>query len=324
MSPHGAIARVPRAAPVGEGELLAAVLDGLRDARKHLDPKYFYDERGSKLFDRICRLPEYYLTRTETAILEERLPAFARGFGNHARVIEPGSGSSAKTRILLDALQAPAAYVPVDIAATHLEKAATVLRKRYPSLEVLPVCADFTEPFALPAGTHAFDRTLVFFPGSTIGNFEVKDAVRLLANMGRLAGRYGAVLVGADLKKDPRVLERAYNDKAGVTAQFNLNVLAHLNRRFGANFELGAFSHYAYWNPRASRIEMHLVSDREQTVSIGGARIRMARDESIFTESCHKYDPAQFRTMARQAGMKVDDVWMDADGMFSVQILSCA
>ncbi len=324
MSPHGAVARVVRAAPAGEGELLREVIDGLRESRRRLDPKYFYDERGSKLFDRICRQPEYYLPRLETSILKARLPAFARGFGYHARVIEPGSGSSAKTRILLDALLAPATYVPVDISATHLDRAAQALRKRYPALQVLPVVADFTQPFDLPAGDRPFDRTLVFFPGSTIGNLEPKDAVRLLAAMGRMAGRYGAVVVGADLKKDPRVLEKAYNDAAGLTAQFNLNILAHLNERFAADFDLGSFSHFAFWNPRAGRIEMHLVSTREQTVSIGGTRIFINRDESIWTESCHKYEPAQFKTMARQASLKVDDVWTDPEKQFSVQILSCA
>lgn len=323
MSPHGAVAREIRAAPVAEGELLREVLAGLHENRKRLHPKYFYDDRGSKLFDRICKLPEYYLTRTETAILKSRLPAFARTLGYHARVVEPGSGASTKTRILLDALLAPAAYLPVDISPTHLESAAKALRKRYPSLEVLPVCADFTQPFELPAGSHPFDRTLVFFPGSTIGNLEPKDAIHMLNTMGRIAGRYGAVIVGADLKKDPKVLEAAYNDKKGLTAEFNLNILAHLNRRFDADFDLDAFAHYAFWNPRASRIEMHLVSERAQVVTIARTRIPIARDESIWTESCHKYDNAQFKTMARQAQLKVDDLWMDEDEKFSVQLLSC-
>jgi len=324
VSPHGAVARIVRAAPAGESAVLREVLAGLRESRKRLDPKYFYDERGSKLFDRICRQPEYYLTRTEVAILKARLPAFARNLGYHARVIEPGSGSSAKTRILLDALLAPACYVPVDISPTHLDKAAVALHKRYPALEVLPVVADFTGSFELPLGERPFDRTMVFFPGSTIGNLEPKEAVRLLAAMGRMAGRYGTVVVGADLRKDPRVLESAYNDAAGVTAAFNLNILAHLNKRFGADFDPDAFAHCAYWNPRAGRIEMHLVSGREQTVSIGGARIFFARDESIWTESCHKYEPAQLKAMARQASLKVDDVWLDPEKKFSVQILSCA
>ena len=320
MSPHGAAAIVT--APLSEGALLTEVLEGLRSHPKRLHPKYFYDEAGSKLFDRITELPEYYLTRTEIAILKAHLPAFAREFGHHARVIEPGSGASLKTRILLDALQAPAAYVPVDISPTYLEEAAAELRERYPAVDILPVCADFTQAFTLPAGLRPFDRTLVFFPGSTIGNLEPREAIRMLETMGRMAGRYGKVIVGADLKKDPRILEAAYNDQQGVTAKFNLNVLLHLNRRFEATFDPDAVHHDAFWNKRASRIEMHLVSNDDQAVRIAGRRILFARDESIWTESCHKYDLAQLRTMARQASMKIEDVWMDDRQMFSVQIMS--
>ena len=320
MSPHGAAAIFT--APPSEGALLSEVLAGLKAHPKRLHPKYFYDEKGSELFDRITELPEYYLTRTEIAILKARLPAFAREFGHHARVIEPGSGSGVKTRILLDALQAPAAYVPVDISPTYLMQAAEELQQRYPATDILPVCADFTQPFNLPAGWRPFDRTLVFFPGSTIGNLEPREAIRLLEAMGRMAGRHGKVIVGADLKKDPRILEAAYNDAQGVTAQFNLNILAHLNRRFDANFDLDRFHHYAFWNRRASRVEIHLVSNDDQTVRIAGQRIFIARDESLWTESCHKYDLAQLRTMARQAAMKVEDVWMDEERKFSVQIMS--
>ncbi len=203
MSPHGAAAILT--APPSEGALLKEVLAGLKAHPKRLHPKYFYDEKGSELFDRITELPEYYLTRTEIAILKARLPAFAREFGHHARVIEPGSGSGVKTRILLDALQAPAAYVPVDISPTYLMQSAEQLEQRYPATDILPVCADFTQPFNLPAGLRPFDRTLVFFPGSTIGNLEPREAIRLLEAMGRMAGRYGKVIVGADLKKDPRI-----------------------------------------------------------------------------------------------------------------------
>lgn len=321
MSPHGAAAIVARAAPPSEGALQAEVIAGLCTHPKRLSPKYFYDELGSQLFDRICELPEYYLTRTEIGILEHELPAFGREFGAHARVIEPGSGASLKTRILLDALRAPAAYVPVDISPTHLEAAAEDLRTRYPGIDILPVCADFTQPFEVSQGHRPFDRTLVFFPGSTIGNFDPKGAVRLLEAMGRMSEPYGALIVGVDLKKDPHVLEAAYNDSEGVTAAFNLNALAHLNRRFNANFNLDDFAHCAFWNARASRIEMHLVSGREQTVTIGRQRIVFARDETIWTESCYKYDRAQFAALARRAGLRVDDVWMDNEKRFSVQVL---
>lgn len=322
MSPHGAAALAYRAAPVAEDVLLREVIAGLRAEPKRLHPKFFYDATGSELFDRICELPEYYLTRTELSILEERLPAFARGFGRRARVIEPGSGASIKTRILLDALREPATYVPVDISETHLLTAARGLAARYPALDILPVCADFTEPFDLPRGSRAFDRTLVFFPGSTIGNFDAPEAVRLLAAMARMAGPDGTLIVGLDLRKSPLVLERAYNDAAGVTAAFNRNVLAHLNRRFGADFDVDAFEHYAFWNARAGRIEMHLVSTREQAVRIDNARITFARDESIWTESCYKYDYVQFAALARCAGLHVHDIWTDKKRLFSVQLLS--
>lgn len=321
MSPFGAAALVSRAAPIGEKALRDEVIAGLRDNPKRLHPKFFYDAAGSKLFDRICALPEYYLTRTEVSILEHRLPAFAREFGAQARVVEPGSGASMKTRILLDALLAPAAYVPVDISHTHLLAAAQDLHARYPALDVLPVCADFTQPFELPQGTRAFDRTLVFFPGSTIGNLDPLEAVRMLAGMGQMAGANGTLIVGADLRKDPHVLERAYNDTAGVTAAFNRNILAHLNRRFDADFDLDAFEHCAFWNARAGRIEMHLVSQRGQIANIGGARIEFARDESIWTESCHKFDDAQFAALARRAGLEVREVWTDQERLFSVQLL---
>lgn len=322
MKPHGAAALAFSAAPIAEDVLRAEVIAGLDQLPKRLHPKFFYDAIGSVLFDRICEQPEYYLTRTERSILETRLPAFARDFGANARVIEPGSGASVKTRILLDALPDPAAYVPVDISPAPLLAAAQELGDRYPSLDVLPVCADFTAPFELPRGPRAFDRTLVFFPGSTIGNCDLPEAARMLATMRRMAAPRGALIVGADLRKNPLVLERAYNDAAGVTAAFNRNILAHLNDRFGADFDVEAFEHVAFWNARVGRVEMHLVSERAQVVHIGGARISFARDESIWTESCYKYDEAQFAALARRAGLEVRAVWTDEKRQFSVQVLT--
>jgi dimethylhistidine N-methyltransferase len=322
VRPHGAAALAVRTAPIAEDVLRAEVIAGLEDEPKRLHPKYFYDAVGSALFERICEQPEYYLTRTERSILETHLPDFARDFGTHARVIEPGSGASVKTRILLDALPDPAAYIPVDISPTHLLAAAEELADRYPTLEVLPVCADFTERFELPRGTRPFARTLVFFPGSTIGNLDPAQAASMLTTMRRMARADGVLLVGADLRKNPLVLESAYNDAAGVTAAFNRNILAHLNERFGADFEPEAFEHVAFWNARAGRIEMHLVSGREQVARIGHTRIAFARDESIWTESCYKYDNAQFAALARRAGLEVRDVWMDKKGLFSVQVLT--
>jgi len=321
MNPNRAAVSFTRAAAPAGDLLLAEILAGLTSRPKYLYPKFFYDERGSLLFDRICELPEYYLTRTETAILAERAPAFIRALGPGLRLIEPGSGSSAKTRILLDAMQPPASYVCVDISRSHLMTAARALTERYPGIEILPVCADFTQPFEIPAGTAAVQSTLLFFPGSTIGNFDRSEAIALLAMMRGLAGAEGRVLVGADLRKSPRILEAAYNDAAGVTAEFNLNLLARLNHEFGADFDLSAFMHRAPWVEEHSRIEMHLVSACRQTVHIGGAEITFESGESIWTESCHKYDRAQFAALAREAELGVEEVWTDKEECFSAQLL---
>jgi dimethylhistidine N-methyltransferase len=321
MNPNRAAVSFTRAAAPAGDQLLAEVLAGLTAQPKYLYPKFFYDERGSILFDRICELPEYYLTRTETALLAEQAPRLIRALGPGLRLIEPGSGSSAKTRILLDAMQPPASYVCVDISHSHLMTAARALAQRYPGIEILPVCADFTQPFEIPDGTTSIESTLVFFPGSTIGNFDRTEGVQLLSMMCELAGADGRVLVGADLRKSPQILEAAYNDAAGVTAQFNLNLLARLNHEFGADFDLGAFRHCAPWVAAESRIEMHLVSLRHQTVHIGGLEIEFAAGESIWTESCHKYTHAQFAAMAKEANLGVEEVWTDKEERFSAQLL---
>jgi dimethylhistidine N-methyltransferase len=310
------------AAAAGHDPLLTEVFAGLSSRPKYLYPKFFYDSRGSELFDRICQLPEYYLTRTETSILREHAPPFVRSLGPGIRLVEPGSGSSLKTRILLNALTPPACYVPVDISRTHLLAAARTLAAQYSHLEILPVAADFTQPFELPQSVAPTGRTLVFFPGSTIGNFDPAESIELLRMMRRLAGEDGLVLVGADLRKSADVLEAAYNDSAGVTAAFNLNILARLNREYGANFDLGAFEHRAPWVEEHSRIEMHLVSRRAQRVHIRGVEIAFAAGESIWTESCHKYDCEQFAAMADAAGLHVREVWTDAARQFSVQLLA--
>jgi len=321
MSPYGGAAPRTLAAPAADDAAIIELLDGLSRPQKQLPSKYFYDAVGSILFDQICELHEYYLPRIETAILRERVPAFARALGPHNLVFEPGSGASTKTLILLDALETPAAYVPVDISDSHLQLAAQGLRAHYPALEVLPVCADFTRPLRLPQPRTAPARTLVFFPGSTIGNFQRHEAVALLGNFRHAAGAGGLVIVGADLRKDPRVLERAYNDSTGVTAAFNLNMLTHLNRVFGSDFDVRAFRHRASWNDSASRIEMHLHSTRDQVVHVAGERFEIARGETLWTESCHKYDCRVFATMAAEAGLEVVDVWLDRQSLFSVQIL---
>ena len=300
--------------------ILKDVLGGLRAPQKWIAPMYFYDARGSELFDRICELPEYYPTRTEVGILEEHAGEIAAALGSGVLLIEPGAGSGDKARRLLAALDSPAAFVPVEISRDHLLVAAESLNAEFPDVEVVPVCADFSRPFGIPAG-HEGRRRVLFFPGSTIGNFSPQRAVGLLENFGRIVGADGCVLVGVDLRKDPAVLERAYNDAAGVTAEFNLNVLRRLNTELGADFDLDAFSHRAVWNDTASRIEMHLVSARAQTIQLGDEQISIAADEYIHTESSYKYSLEGFAELAASAGLAVARVWTDRDALFSVQLL---
>lgn len=301
--------------------LVQDVLQGLSSTPKRLSPTYFYDERGSQLFDRICELPEYYLTRTETSILEARAQDIAACVGPGALLVELGSGASTKTRILLDRLPDLAAYVPVDISHSHLMAAAQQIATAYPAVEVLPVCADFTQPFALPASPHPASRVVVFFPGSTIGNFDPPAAIDLLGVIGRIAGPSGGLLIGFDLAKDRAVLERAYNDAAGVTAAFNLNILRRLNRELGTDFELEHFRHEAVWVPEASRIEMHLVSTREQCVTLGDCVIRFAAGERLVTEHSHKYTRDFFGAHANAADWTALRTWTDERDYFCVQYL---
>lgn len=301
--------------------LVEQVLAGLRSTPKRLSPAYLYDQRGSQLFEAICELPEYYLTRTETAILARYAAQMAECIGEQALLLEPGSGSSRKTRLLLDALADLAAYVPVDISRTHLLEAARALQAAYPRLEVLPVCADFTQGFTVPPSRRPPSRVVVFFPGSTLGNFDAAEAIRLLELMRRAAGAGGGLLVGVDLAKDPAVLERAYNDAAGVTAAFNLNLLVRLNRELAADFDPGSFRHEAVWMPVESRIEMHLVSARRQSVHLAGESVEFAAGERLVTEHCHKYSAESFASQARTAGWTPRRSWRDARGYFSVQYL---
>jgi L-histidine Nalpha-methyltransferase len=295
-------------------------LRGLRSRIKTLPPKFFYDRRGSELFTKICEQPEYYLTRTEIAILRDHAAQIAEQAGPKRVVIEPGAGDLTKIRILLSALEAPAAYVPIDISSEYLASAARSLAKSYPGLPVLPVCADFTEPFSLPRVMA--QGNLVFFPGSTIGNLDPDEAVGLLHRLGQLAGNRGGILVGVDLMKDPSILNAAYNDRAGVTAKFNLNILARLNADLDASFELESFRHYAFYNPGKHRVEMHLVSTRDQIVRVAGEAIRFRDGESIHTENSYKYTPEGFGELAEKAGLSRRRVWLDAEGWFSVQYLS--
>jgi len=300
---------------------LADALAGLLAPRKSLPCKYFYDERGSELFERICGLEEYYPTRTELGILRARVRAMAATLGPECLLIEYGSGSSVKTRLLLDHLEAPVAYVPVDISREHLLRAAGELSARHPDLPVLPVCADFTRPFALPPLPRPPRRRAAYFPGSTIGNFAPAEARKFLTQVAEICGPGGALLIGVDLKKSRRVLEPAYDDALGVTADFNLNLLRRLNRELGANFALDQFAHRALWNEVEGRVEMHLVSRRRQEVTLGGHRIRFEAGETIHTENSYKYDLSGFGALARSAGFEVERVWIDGAGLFSVQAL---
>jgi L-histidine N-alpha-methyltransferase len=298
---------------------LAEIIEGLSRDQKALSPKFFYDERGSELFEAICDLPEYYLTRTELGIMRTHIPDIAAQVGPCASIIELGSGSSLKTRMLLEHLDRPAAYVPVDISRDHLVAAAEGLARDFPDIEILPVAADFTHPFPLPSPRMSPLRNVLYFPGSTIGNFSPNAAHELLCVMHEEAGENGALLIGIDLKKDPEVLRRAYNDSAGVTAAFNLNMLRRINREFGADFDLDAFSHSAVWDEDNGRIEMRLVSRQDQTVHLGGDTIRFAPGEHIVTEHSHKYSAGQFSQMAERAGFRVVDAWTDANRWFSIQ-----
>lgn len=304
------------------GDMRAEVLAGLTTNPKTLPCKYFYDERGSELFDAICELPEYYLTRTELAIMQSHAAEMATVLGARVLLVEPGSGTSAKTRLLLDKLHWPCAYVPVDISREHLIKAADQLNRHYPDLEVLPVCADFSQAFALPAPHHPAARTVIYFPGSTIGNFEPDATVALLEQLLRLAGRKGALLIGVDLNKDRTMLEAAYNDAAGVTAAFNLNLLARLNRELRSDFDTSRFRHRAVFNPAEGRIEMHLDSLENQTVNIADETVHFRTGESIITEYSYKHTLPGFAALAAQAGWKVQQVWTDDRRWFSVQYLT--
>ncbi len=291
------------------------VIAGLSLPQKALPPKYFYDAAGSKLFERICRLPEYYLTRAELSLTRAHLESIARFAGKGCELVEYGSGESLKTRLLIRALR-PAAYLPVDISDTALRKAARQLGKDFPWLKTTPVLGDFSRPIELP---RARARRVVYFPGSTIGNLDPEEAHAFLA---MTRGQAGRMLVGVDLKKDANVLHAAYNDSRRVTAAFNLNLLARINHELGANFDLRRFAHYAFYNAAAGRIEMHLVSLARQTVRVGKHRFGFDQGESIHTENSYKYSVEGFRALAGRAGYAGKKVWTDRRGLFALHGLT--
>jgi L-histidine Nalpha-methyltransferase len=306
---------------VNNSEILE-IVDGLSAEPKRISPKYFYDARGSQLFDEITRLPEYYLTNTELGIMRDNIDEIVAMVGKQASLIEFGSGSSIKTRVLLEHLSELAAYVPVDISEEHLHASADSIRDKFPHIDVLPVVADFTQQFRLPTPMVMPVRNVVYFPGSTIGNFERDVAMDLLHVMHHEAGKNGALLIGVDLQKDPQIIENAYNDSAGVTAEFNLNMLQHLNRDYGANFDVDEFAHSANYDPDEGRVVVELVSQKDQTFELGDREFDIADGEAILTEYSHKYTLDGFEAMAAAAGFAVEKVWTDKDELFSVQFLT--
>lgn len=298
------------------------VLEGLSSSPKTLSPKYFYDERGSQLFDEITRLPEYYPTRTETALFETHGAEIAQHFSGAVTLIEYGSGSSRKIRALLESMR-PAAYVPLDISGEHLEASAKTLQADYDWLDIYAVCADYSQAIELPAEIPR-NQPMAFFPGSSIGNFTPADAQAFLSRVRSLVGDEGKLLIGIDRKKDKAVLEAAYNDAAGVTADFNLNVLTHLNRELDGNFNLNGFAHRAIYNEEVGSIQMFLESLAAQEVTLAGEHIRFAAGEQIHTENSFKYDPAQFVELAAGAGWLEELHLTDEQNYFSVFLLSAA
>jgi dimethylhistidine N-methyltransferase len=302
-------------------ELQGIVFSGLLRNPKRLPSKLLYDQRGSELFEQICEQPEYYLTRTELEIMQSCSGEMASALGRDIMLVEYGSGSSLKTRLLLNRLKQPAAYMPVDISSYALLDSVEWLRREMPDLTVLPLCADFTQSFgALPQFTGA-SRTVVYFPGSTIGNFEATEAIRLLRRIHLQMGNSGGALIGFDLKKDPAIIERAYNDAAGCTAEFTLNLLQRLNRELHADFDLRNFRHRAVYRQNLGRIETHIISTREQHVRVAEEIVHFERGEEMLVEISCKYSMQNFAVLASRAGLRMQAYWTDPQHQFCVQYL---
>jgi dimethylhistidine N-methyltransferase len=295
------------------------VLKGLSCQPKAIPPKFFYDEYGSQLFDQITELPEYYPTRTEIGIIKEYGEEMASLLENECLLVELGSGSSQKTRLLLDALQ-PAVYMPIDISKEHLLNSVQALATDYPDLDIHATCADYSEHFHLPYSPLDKPKA-AFFPGSSIGNFAPLQAQALLQQVAEFLGQHNTLLIGVDIKKNPQRLNAAYNDAAGVTAAFNLNLLTRINRELEADFDLSRFEHHAFYNEKPGRVEMHLVSNTPHEVHVGGQTFEFAEGESIHTENSYKYTVTQFQNLANEAGFQPEQVWTDSDDLFSVHCL---
>ncbi len=321
-SEHSFRAGVALAVRTHGSDLRDEVLRGLLRPDKTLPAKLFYDETGSELFDQICDLDEYYLTRTEMEIMREHSAEMASIIGGGCLLIEYGSGSSRKTRILLDGLRDVLAYIAIDISREHLERTMADLASAYPRITMIPVWADYTAPFELPPLEWPAARRVAYFPGSTIGNFHPAEAVDFMKRIAQVVGSGGSLIVGVDLKKDPATLHQAYNDRAGVTAAFNLNVLARINRELGADFRTDRFLHHAVYNLREGRIEMRLISLEDQVAHVDGVEIAFRAGESILTEVSYKYTTQEFEQLASRAGFTVRRIWTDAERRFSVQYLT--
>jgi dimethylhistidine N-methyltransferase len=303
-----------------EKDLLSEVLEGLGQPQKRLPSKLFYDQRGSELFDQICKLDEYYLTRTEMWIMNRYIDEIVELIGEKCLLIELGSGSSMKVRLLLEHLVDPVGYIPIDISSEHLIRASDSLAMDYPSIRVIPVYADYTQPFDFPDITFGYSKMVVYYPGSTIGNFTPRYAARFISRIAKRSGTGSGLLIGIDLKKDKETLEDAYNDKYGVTAAFNLNILERLNKELGADFNTNHWKHHAFYNDDEGRIEMHLVSLEDQRVNVNGRPIKLKKDETILTEYSYKYTTEEFENLV-STSFELVKAWKDQDQKFSILYL---
>jgi dimethylhistidine N-methyltransferase len=319
MTIAGDPATAPHSVSVPESsDFLADVLAGLSSDPRTLPCKYFYDERGAALFQKICELPEYYVTRTEIDILDRSRADIASQLGPKVELIGLGTGAGTKTRILIEALEDPAVYIPVDISEKQLRQSTALFRKTFRQLEILPLCADYLQPVVLPSPRHEPARNIVYFPGSTIGNFGPDEARQFLRRIANVCRGGGGLLIGVDLKKDRQVLEAAYNDRAGVTARFNLNLLDRINRELGADFDLDYWRHQAIYNSKAGRIEMHLISDIDQFVHLNEHRFHFSGGDKIITEFSYKYAPEEFAALASESGFEFVRIWTDEARLFGV------
>ncbi|HEY3875901.1 MAG TPA: L-histidine N(alpha)-methyltransferase [Candidatus Kapabacteria bacterium] len=293
------------------------VLAGLREFPKRIPSKFFYDTRGSELFEQITEVPEYYLTRTERSILDAYLPEMAELIGPEATVVEFGTGAGIKTRMLLKALKNPKAYIPIDISTEQLRRAASDLKQQFPLLAILPVSGDYTNPISLPPEANIGHR-VVFFPGSTIGNFTPNEAIEFLTKAARLVGDDGGILIGYDRVKNPDILEAAYNDSSGITAAFNLNLIRRIRNEFDAALSEEDFEHYAFFNAQESRVEMHLVSKRNLNICFGSEEVHFEEGEHIITEFSYKYTPEAFEKILSESGFAIQKNWNDSEQFFEV------